>query len=295
VEQREIEVFLTLADELHFGRTAERLRLSQATVSQTVKKLERQIGAALFERTSRQVAITAIGERLRQDIAPAHRLIREGVARATAAGRGPGGPITVGFVSAAMGDLMARAGERHPEFGARLREIQIGDGLAPLRTGAIDLMAGPFLPGEPGLVTGPVLLREPRVLAVPSAHPLAGQDSVCLEDLASVPVLTRGAASWPDSFADDRSPMRTPGGKEIRRGPEVKTFSEALTLITAGKGVFAVGAQAGRYYARPGVSFVPFRDAAPVEWGLVWRAAGQTVRVSEFARAVAEFAIVQSG
>ncbi|GAA0935751.1 LysR family transcriptional regulator [Nonomuraea longicatena] len=295
MDRRELEVFLVLADELHFGRTAERLRLSQGNVSQTLRKLERRIGAPLFERTSRQVTITAIGERLRQDITPAARLIRDGLARATAAGRGLGGPITVGFVGAAMGDLLARAGARHPEFEAQLREIQIGDGLAPLRAGEIDLMAGPYLSREPGLITGPVLLREPRMLAVPSDHRLARQESVCLEDLASASVLTLGAASWPDSFADDRSPSHTPGGREIPRGPEVKTFSEALTLITAGKGVIAVGAQANRYYAWPGVTYVPFRDAAPVEWALVWRAASQTVRVREFARAVAGLATVQSG
>lgn len=55
---RDVDVFLTLADELHFGRTAERLHLSQARVSQVVRKLERAIGAALFERTTRTVSLT---------------------------------------------------------------------------------------------------------------------------------------------------------------------------------------------------------------------------------------------
>jgi DNA-binding transcriptional LysR family regulator len=88
VEQRDIEIFLTLAEELHFGRTAERPHVSTARVSQTIKKLERRIGAALFERTSRHVALTPIGRRLDDDLRPAYEQIREGIGRAIASGRG---------------------------------------------------------------------------------------------------------------------------------------------------------------------------------------------------------------
>ena len=63
MERREIEIFLTLADELHFGRTAERLLVSTARVSQTIKNLERRFGALLFERTSRRVTLTPVGRR----------------------------------------------------------------------------------------------------------------------------------------------------------------------------------------------------------------------------------------
>jgi len=75
MERRDAEIFLTLAEELHFGRTAERLFVSQARVSQSIKKLERRIGAPLFERTSRHVALTPIGRQLHRDIGPAYRRI----------------------------------------------------------------------------------------------------------------------------------------------------------------------------------------------------------------------------
>ncbi|MFD9637391.1 LysR family transcriptional regulator [Streptomyces violascens] len=71
MERRDLEIFLTLADELHFGRTAERLHVSQARVSQTVKQLERRIGASLFERTSRRVQLTTIGGSCSTTYAPA--------------------------------------------------------------------------------------------------------------------------------------------------------------------------------------------------------------------------------
>jgi DNA-binding transcriptional LysR family regulator len=87
VERREIEIFLALADELHFGRTAERLHVSTARVSQTITGLERRFGARLFERTSRRVTLTPVGSRLRDDLRPAVEQIEAGIARATATGR----------------------------------------------------------------------------------------------------------------------------------------------------------------------------------------------------------------
>ncbi|MFD0539990.1 LysR family transcriptional regulator [Actinomadura luteofluorescens] len=85
VEQREIEIFLTVGEELHFGRSAERLRVSVAMVSKTIKKLERAVGAALFDRTSRRVALTPIGWRLYDDLRPAYQQILDGIERAVAA------------------------------------------------------------------------------------------------------------------------------------------------------------------------------------------------------------------
>ncbi|MGH2805599.1 MAG: LysR family transcriptional regulator, partial [Thermoleophilaceae bacterium] len=72
VELRDIRAFLVLADELHFGRTAERLGLTQSRVSQTIRTLEARLGGPLFERTSRRVRLTALGERLRDAAEPAY-------------------------------------------------------------------------------------------------------------------------------------------------------------------------------------------------------------------------------
>ena len=88
MELRDIEIFLTLAEELHFGRTAERLHVTPARVSQAIKKQERTIGATLFERTSRVVRLTPIGEQLRDDLELGYRQIRQAIGGAAAAVRG---------------------------------------------------------------------------------------------------------------------------------------------------------------------------------------------------------------
>src|SRR3954447_15771461 len=71
LELRELRIFLVLADELHFGRTAERLRISQPGVSEAVRILESRLGVKVFDRTSRRVSLTPAGEALRHDLVPA--------------------------------------------------------------------------------------------------------------------------------------------------------------------------------------------------------------------------------
>src|SRR5205814_9987193 len=88
MERQDIEVFLTLAEELHFARTAQRLRLAPASISQTIKKLERRFGAPLFTRTTRRVDLTPLGRQLRDDLSPAYAQIEAAIAAATTARRG---------------------------------------------------------------------------------------------------------------------------------------------------------------------------------------------------------------
>src|SRR5207302_3465428 len=93
VELRELRIFLTLADELHFGRTAERLHISQSRVSQAVRMLECQVGAKLFDRTSRHVALTPIGKRLCETLSAPYRELESGFEETRAAANGIGGTL----------------------------------------------------------------------------------------------------------------------------------------------------------------------------------------------------------
>lgn len=277
MERRDIEIFLALAEELHFTRTADRLHVSQARVSQTIRQMERRIGAPLFDRTSRRVVLTPIGRRLRDDIAPAYQRILEGVERAIAAGRGMG-LLRVGFQAPALADLvpslLARYRERHPGSEVRVREADFIDPFTLLRADEVDILATLFPVAEPDLTTGPVVYREPLVLAVAENHPFTRQRQVTLEDLARDTVFR--AAYWRDT---------TPSGHPITRGRTLTTFQELMTVIANGEGVCPLGAHAADYFARPKIAFLPLVDAPHLEWGLVWRTAGETSRVREFAAA----------
>lgn len=288
LERHELEAFLTLAEELHFGRTAERLHVSTARISQTIAKLERQVGVPLFHRTSRRVELSPVGRKLYEEVRPAWSRITAALARAVDAGRGLTGLLRVAFNGPAAGQLLVGATQefrdRHPECDVRIREARLPEVLPWLRGGEVDLALTCHPMRADDVVMGPVLVREARMLAVPVGHPFARREAVSVEDLARVTVL-QIPETLPDSLREDRAPHRTPAGKPVSHGPAAMTFNEALTLVGAGEGVFVVGAHARRYFARPDVAYVRFEDAAPVEWGLVWPADGATARVRAFGEA----------
>jgi DNA-binding transcriptional LysR family regulator len=295
VERRDIEIFLTLAEELHFGRTAERLHVSTTRVSQAIKKLERRIGAALFERTSRRVELTPIGRRLQDDLRPAYEQIRAGIDRAIAAGRGIDGVLRAGFIGTAVGQFLHEVAgtfhARHSACQVQIREARYSDFLDLLRADEIDVMLVPVPVDEPDLVSSPILFRESSVLAVPARHRLARRASVSLEDLAADRVLR--PRSMPDYMDESLVPRRTPGGRLIERGLDFGTVQEMLSLIGAGKGVFPVPAHAATYDTRPDVVYLPIRDGLPRERRLIWRAAAETNRIRAFTQAALD--LVKAG
>ncbi|MGW0883427.1 LysR family transcriptional regulator [Streptomyces sp. NPDC002671] len=292
MERREIEIFLTLGEELHFGRSAERLHISVAMVSKAIKKLERAVGAPLFDRTSRRVTLTPIGRRLFDDVRPAYQQILDGFERAVAAGRGVDGVLRVGFLGTAVAQFVLQVAEvfhtRHPACQVEITETRYTDGGAALLhhdTVDVLLLAAPGL--DPDLSESPVLFREPPVLAVSARHPFARRDSVCLEDLSRDKVLRpRGIPGELDALS---VPSHTPGGRPIERGPDFATIQEMFALVGAGRGIFPVPTHASRYDSRPDVVYVPMSDGLPFEWRLIWRTAVETHRVRAFCQAARDF------
>ncbi|MFF9869716.1 LysR family transcriptional regulator [Streptomyces sp. NPDC013953] len=289
VERHEIEVFLALAEELHFRRTSERLGLAQGRVSQTIRKLEHRLGTPLFVRTSRRVALTDVGQQLRDDLAPAYRMVEEAVARAIASGKGITGMLRVGYSSPWVGDLVIRAADtfrsRYPDCAVHIQEVQLSDPYGPLRTGALHLQITEFPVLEPDLVTGPVIFSEPRALIVPARHPLARRDAVSVEDLADT-VLVSMSGDIPQYWLDHHYPRTTPAGRPVEHGATATYWQEVPTLVASGKGVSPAALRASEYHVRPGIAFVPFHDAPPIEYGLLWPVAGETARVRAFVEVV---------
>jgi DNA-binding transcriptional LysR family regulator len=290
VEFRDIEIFLTLAEELHFGRTAQRLHVSQARVSQAIKSQERRIGAALFDRTSRAVTLTPIGEQLRDDLRTGYDAIRKALAAAEETARGVSGTLRLGVMGSVgheIRDVVDLFRDRHPACDVALREVHFGDPFTALRAGELDLamLWRPVL--EPDLVEGPVLLTEGRLLGVWAGHELAGRASVSMEDFGDGVFPDTGARA-PAYWIEALLPQRTPSGRPIRRGPVATTFHELLTSVAAGKCLTPLNEHVVRYYSHPGVVFVPVHDAPATEWVLVWRKEELAPRVRGFVDVAAQ-------
>ncbi|MDN5854205.1 MAG: LysR substrate-binding domain-containing protein [Actinomycetia bacterium] len=296
MEHRDIEIFLTLADELHFGRTAERLHVSTARVSQTIKKLERRIGAPLFVRTSRQVQPTRIGRRLCDELRPAHQQIQDAIERAMSTARGVRGTLRVGFIGAASGRFVLEVAEafrvEHPDCEVLLSENQFGQGLGPLRGGEIDMVLA-TLPArgarQADLTAGSVLVEEFQLLAVPATHPFAGRPSVSFADLARTTVL-RTPPAIPAFWDQALVPPHTADGRPVERGPSFDTTQEMLALVGAGMGTYPMSTQFTSYYVHPDVVYVPIHDAPPYQRRFRWRSAAETATIRAFDRAAATVA-----
>ena len=293
MEQRDIEIFLTLADELHFGRAAQRLHVSTARVSQTIKKLERRIGAPLFERTSRRVQPTPIGRRLGDELRPAYQQIHDAIDRATVAARGVHTTLRVGFVGAATGRFVVEVAEtfraQHPDCEVQFHEKQFGAGLGPLRAGEFDMVLATvpvFGADEADLTASTVLFEEEQLLAVPARHPFARRPSVSFADLARTTLL-RTPPVVPDYWDHALVPQHRPDGRPVERGPSFGTVQEMLALVGAGFGSYPVPARAASYHVRSDVAYVPIPDAPRYRWRFFWLSTAETATIRAFDRAAA--------
>ncbi len=292
VELRDIEIFLTLAEELHFGRTAERLHISTPRVSQTIAKQERRIGAPLFERTSRKVTLTPLGEQLRDDLQAGYRRILDGVESATNLARGGPDTLTLGVLGPMWQDLAPMTAlfrNRFPHVEFRMREVRIDDPFALIRSDEVDVALLALPVREADLREGPVAFSEPIVLVVGRTHPLAGRASVSLAELSGYDVLPSGLPIpqyWEESF----SPL-APGARPA--GAPAPTREEVLWSVTSGDAVAFACGQAIKYYDRGEAVYVPIDENPTLSWGLIHRAETLSRWGTEFARIATELGPIE--
>lgn len=286
MESSEIEAFLALAEELHFGRTAERLRLSQSRVSRLIASLERRTGGALFERTSRQVTLTPLGKQLRDRLAPAWSEAEAALADARATARDIDGTLRLGWpmtASSAKLSLLAETfSARFPACEVSIHDIPVSDLFGSLRRGEIDVMAMWLVGIGPEFVSGPFIEDRDRVLMVGRRHRLAGRESVSVEDLAGEEVhLVRGT-EWNEEFADAIAPPRTPSGRTIPRVLVRGGWEDTLAQVASGRFVRpTVAGVPGSH--RDDLAFVPIRDLPPLPLGLVWLPGCENARIRALA------------
>ena len=172
-----LSCFVAVAEELHFGRAAERLHMTQPPLSRQIQQLEGELGVQLIDRTTRNVMLTPAGVAFLPD---ARRILQLAEGAAQTVKRIPAGDlgtVVVGFTAASahavLPRLLERAREKLPDVKLELREMVTAVQIEGLMTGELDLgMARPPL-NRPGLVSRP-LLHEQLIAALPEGHPLAG-------------------------------------------------------------------------------------------------------------------------
>jgi DNA-binding transcriptional LysR family regulator len=188
MELRQIRSFLSVAEILHFGRSAELLHLSQPALSLQIRALEEEVGARLFERNRRKTALTAAGLAFRDDTAAALSQLEQAIRRARLAASGKLGLLRIGFISTAgreiVPHIVRQFREVNPEVELSLRNIVTAEQVRMLETGALDIGFLRVPIGGYSALDVVIVHREPFVLVVPRSHKLAKRKRVRLRELA---------------------------------------------------------------------------------------------------------------
>jgi DNA-binding transcriptional LysR family regulator len=289
VESRWLQAFVAVAEELHFGRAAARLRMAQSPLSQVIRKLEKDIGTPLFDRNTRSVSLTASGRAL---LPHAYRVLEELDLARQAARAGNGtvyGTISIGFTGALNHQTlppMTRAiRERYPEIDLTLvGRVMTRDGVEQVERGQLDL-AFVGLPLAPSRLRTRLIGREPLGAVLPVHHDLAGEAQLDLRDLSAEGFITTPVAAG-SALQDTAMRACVDAGFRARIVQEITDPFMILTLVAAGVGValMTVGV-AG--ILPSGAVLVPLKgEPTYMNHGLAWSAENRSPAL----RAVLEIA-----
>ncbi|MEU0505847.1 LysR family transcriptional regulator [Nocardia sp. NPDC005998] len=289
MELRDIEIFLTLAEELHFGRTAQRLHLSQARVSQSIKSQERRIGGRLVDRSNpRNVQLTPLGRQLLAELLPNYRGVIRAIEHARRTARGISGVLRVAMIGYNPYDYQPfwdAFRKQHPDWELQIRSSEFGDQFGPLMRDEADIVIAWVPVEEPGLTVGPIIAMEPMVAMMPDRHELAGEKWVSLEVFGDRGVL-EPSNPLPDYWEDAVSPFYTPSGRPIHRVAPISTLEDILATASTSDVFTSCMSHIARYYNRPGISYLPISDSQLVRWAPVWRSDSETEQIRAFARVI---------
>lgn len=266
-ETRELRYFVAVADEGTFTAAADRLFISQQSVSAAIRQLERRLGIRLLHRDGRTVGLTAAGERFlvgaRATLAAAEDTVRD------ARGAAERQPMQIGYTVLGASELttpiIAELQQTRPDVDVRLRLADYDDPSAGLRRGLVDA----------AIVRRPIegdyefenLFAERRVAVLPSHHPLARRPWVTMLELAAEPVIADPGADetwrsfWMACDLRDAPPTNT---------VEVASFEDELAAVALGRAIAFTTEAAGRLHPRPDLAYLPLKNARPCTVALAW-------------------------
>jgi DNA-binding transcriptional LysR family regulator len=270
----QLRCFVTVAEELHFGRAAARLNMTQPPLSRQIQVLEHIVDAPLLERTSRSVRLTPAG---RSFLPEARRILKLAESASQVARRiamGKTGSLKLGYTAAAaygyLPELIAACRARLPEVDFSLKEMVSGDQLEALTSGQID--AGLLRPpiGRPELATRRVL-AEPLLAAIPRKHPLASAATLSIKDFDGQPFVMYSPYES-RYFHDLLVALFTQADILPRYVQHLGQIHSILAMVRAGLGAAIVPAAAASLrIADVKLRPLKLRSPTPVELFLVWR------------------------
>lgn len=290
MEVNQARAFLAVAEELHFGRAAARLRMAQPPLSRLIRQLERTMGATLFERSTRHVALTSAGQALLEDAQTLVSVSESAKQSVRSAMVGETGKVRLGFAGASInrqvGQLARNIRAARPGISLELYSSQFSHlGLQRVVDESLDLVIGrwDFLPAG---IESAVIGLEQLLVALPESHPLAGREQLSMAELAEDPwiVLPAGAGAALQNRLNSLAMAAGFVPRVVQTAPDSWTL---VVLVGAGLGCSLTLDSVRDNIASDGVSFVPLAGGGkPLEVRMIWRCAD----ASSALRAVVELA-----
>ncbi|RJF92507.1 LysR family transcriptional regulator [Noviherbaspirillum saxi] len=272
MEFRHLKYFVVLADELHFGRAAKRLAISQPPLSLNIQQLEASLGAALFERNSKSVKLTPAGVAFREIALRLLAEAAEGEERVRQIAKGAGSRVRIGIVGSmlfrGLPERLKAFQKLHPRVEVTLSEGNSSEQVDALIRGQIDLA---FVHTEriPRELNRVIYVSEPFLCCLPSNHPMAGAESIDLRELSTEPLVMFSRSASPDYYERVLGLCEEQGFRPAVRH-EVRHWLSVVSLVSKEMGIALVPralADAGI----GGVRFVPFGQSKyKSEVYLVW-------------------------
>jgi len=291
MDLRRLRYFVAVAEEGSFNRAAQRLHIAQPPLSNQIKQLEEELGVLLFERTSRGVRMTEAGDLLLEEARRIFVEVDQTVRIVRRVGHGEVGRLVLGFVPSASNEvlppILRTFRQRFPEVELFLREMRPNRIVQLLHEKQID--AGfLYLPLEDASFNIECVSREPLVLALPEAHPLASESRVELQALAEEPFILPARYPMPGLYGQVTEACRQAGFTPNAVQKDVWLMQTIVGLVAGGIGVALVPASL-RNLRRRGVVYKSVSGLSPtVELGMIWRRDGAGMVLKSFLQVVTE-------
>ena len=292
---RHLRYFITLAEELHFGRAAERHNITQSPLSVGIRQFESELGFKLFERDSKHVVLTPAGEAF---LPAAQELLNHSersLQFAHALSKGRAGHLNIGFTSAmvfrGLADILSTFEKRYPDVEFALHEGSSLDQKRLIRSGRLD---GSFINVSDGSDTRAardfdniVVCQESFISCLPSGHRLAQANVISLASLKHERFIMFARSASPGHY-DHFISMCAAAGFQPKSRLEVRQFLSVAALVGSGLGVSVVPESIG-LSRMPGVAFVPL-ESSPIQATayLIWDAHRMTPGLTSFIETVKE-------
>ncbi|BDA69498.1 LysR family transcriptional regulator [Rivularia sp. IAM M-261] len=292
IELRHLRYFLAVAEELNFGRAAERLNITQPSLSRQIQNLEKELEIILFERNPRQLKLTAPGQIFLTEAEQILLRFDQGIRVIKRASRGEIGQLTVGFQGSSVYDIIPISikvfRERFPEVDIIMQHMTTSEQVIALSENNLDV----------GFVTPPItdanleveiLLQEPLVLALPENHPLAAHSEISIAALADEPLILasrdRGCGLHEQIFD-----IYQKAGVHPNVVCAAKEMQVMLGFVAAGIGISLLPSHV-KNFQRTGVVYRVLNPEAPITaLGIAWKSENIIPVVLAFLEIVRSFA-----